>query len=190
MGVEQGWRGRPSHSVGGVCQSARLRRGHWSRKPVTWPLKWCLSVDQPHLHILHLVSISGMSSQGQTLSGAFSALASPHSPSDPFVSLSLTHSTSPLLCCVCLFIFYFLSFPLSFSAPSSGLFPFSLLSLWFPTLPFLTLYHSLSVSIFPSLHPPPHHTSPNRRPLCPEALRVAAGIYSSPTPNTHPAWQV
>lgn len=74
---------------------------------------------------------------------------------------------------------FFFSFLLSSSLFSSLCFPF-------PHSLSLTL--SLSLSFPPFL--PPSNPSPNRSPLCPEALRVAAGIYSSPPPNTRPAWQV
>ena len=150
------------------------------------------------LQLLRPVSISGLSSQGQALSLALSAPASPSPsrPSDPFVFLSPTHL--PLLRCLPLYTLL-------------SLFSSSLLPLWFPSLsslPFLpdSLFPLFLLSLVPSslscaralslplsLSFPPFttpHPSPNRSPLCPEALRVAAGIYSSPPPNTHPAWQV
>lgn len=180
MGVEQGKRGNSLHSLGRVCQSAWAKNGALVR------------VAGHQTLLLLLVSISSLdqSSQSQTLSWALPAPASfrslclsltnsPHPSmlSTSYTQLSLLLPSSPL-------VYFFL-----FCAPSQPSPPtFSSLV---PSPPFPALYHSLSLSLYlylslPSLPP----TKPNRSPLCPEALRVAAGIYSSPPPNTRPAWQV
>lgn len=184
MGVEQGERGKPLHSLGRVCQSAWAKNGALVR----------VAGHQPRLLLLVSISSLEQSSQGQALSWALPAPASPPGPSDPFVFL--THSPPPPM----------LSPPIRYSLSSPPpFFPSSLLSLLcpfpdsprpsprpfstlVPSPPFPALYHSLSlslcISIFPSLHSPP---SPNRSPLYPEALRVAAGIYSSPPPKHTPS---
>lgn len=63
---------------------------------------------------------------------------------------------------------------------------YSFLDILLP-LSFLCSSSPFCVFIFPTTATNPN---PNRSPLCPEALRVAARIYSSPPPNTRPAWQV
>ena len=142
-----------------------------------------------------LVSISSLeqSSQGQALSWALPAPASPPGPSDPFVFHSHTHL--PLLCCLPL-ILYSLSSPPPFFPSSllSLLCPFPdcpppLSPLWFPLLLFLlSITLSLCISIFPSLH------SPLQAPTGALCVPKLCGWQPESTPphppNTRPAWQV
>lgn len=172
----------------------RLRMGHWSAKPGTWPLKCCLSVapaatPSPLPGLYLWTEFSGSSSLPSTLCSSFSPC------SFQSLCLSLTHSSPhsyPVSASSysALFSFpppFFPSPSLPLPLPLASLFPLFLLSL-FALLPSsLSITLSLSLSFPPSPRPSP---SPNRSPLCPEALRVAAGIYSSPPPNTRPAWQV
>lgn len=119
--------------------------------------------------------VCGMSSQGQALP----ALASPASPP---TLLSRPHLLPPAMFLCALFLLPALDTLCCFSLTLLSAFPLKFL---FPLLlPFF--YVSPCVSIFPC----PPHPNPNRSPLCPEAPRVAARIYSSPPPNTRPAWQV
>lgn len=181
VGVEHGKRGNSLHSLGRVCQSAWAKNGALVRVAGHQPL------------LLLLVSISSLeqSSQGQTLSWALPAPASfrslclslTYSPPPPMLSasytqLSLLLPSSPL-------VYFFLFCAASQPSPPPPLFLLS------GSLSSLSCSLSLSLSVYlylslPSLPP----TKSNRSPLCPQALRVAAGIYSSPPPNTRPAWQV
>ena len=83
VGVEQGERGKPLHSLGRVCQSAWAKNGVLVR----------VAGHQPRLLLLVSISSLEQSSQGQALSWALPAPASPPGPSDPFVFL--THSPPP-----------------------------------------------------------------------------------------------
>ena len=138
-----------------------------------------------------LVSISSLeqSSQGQALSWALPAPASPPGPSDPFVFLSHTHL--PLLCCLPL-ILYSLSSPPPFFPSSllSLLCPFPdcpppLSPLWFPLLLFL-----LSITLSLSLSFPPS-TLPSKPQQEPFVSRSSAGgsrnlLLPTPQPTSSP----
>ena len=136
-----------------------------------------------------LVSISSLeqSSQGQALSWALPAPASPPGPSDPFVFLSHTHL--PLLCCLPL-ILYSLSSPppffpsslLSLLCPFPDCPPLPLSPLWFPLLLFLlSITLSLSLSFPPSTLP----SKPQQEPFVSRSSAGGSRNLLLPTPQTH-----
>lgn len=170
--MEQGERGKPSPSGGGVCQSALAENGAL--------VKEARHLTSEMVPICGSSHISTSSAWSLSLERILRVMLSPeHSLLQPLplvllIPLSFSHTlTSPSgavsasLYSLSFSLFLLPSSPLLsflFSVPSSGLSfpPFS--SLWLPLLPFVPLYHSLSVSIFPFLHPP-HQPQPQQEPF-------------------------
>lgn len=171
------------HSLGRVCQSAWAKNGALVR----------VAGHQPRLLLLVSISSLEQSSQGQALSWALPAPASPPGPSDPFVFL--THSPPPPM----------LSPPIRYSLSSPPpFFPSSLLSLLcpfpdsprpsprpfstlVPSPPFPALYHSLSLSlsVYLYLSLPPLPPKPQQEPFVSRSSAGGSRNLLLPTPQTH-----
>lgn len=182
VGVKQGERGKPLHSLGCVCQSAWAKNGALVRVAGHQPrlLAWSLS----HLwnRVLRVRLSPGHSLLQPLPLVLLIPLSFSHTLTSPSYAVRLLYSILSLLLLPSSPLVSFL-----FCAPSQTPPPTHLFLLSGSLSSFsCSLSLSLSVYLYLSL-PPLSPPSPNRSPLCPEALRVAAGIYSSPPPKHSPS---